>query len=305
MTETAETFECFGSTCTVIVAGDDGEIAAKQAVARAKLLLLDWHRRFSRFEPDSELSRLNADPRQTVPVSEMMARLADAATAAGALTGGLVDATLVDEIERAGYAAHFEASGMSLEDSLGDAPPRRPATARAEGGWRRISVDHSAGTITRPPGVKLDSGGIAKGLFADVLAEQLAEHRAFAVDCGGDIRIGGTGRVGREVRVSSPFDESILHAFDVFDGAVATSGIGRRSWIATSGEPAHHLLDPATGRPAYTGIVQVTALAPSAVLAEALTKATILAGPDAVERWLGRGGVAVYDDGSHRVLPPS
>jgi thiamine biosynthesis lipoprotein len=71
------------------------------------------------------------------------------------------------------------------------------------------------------------------------------------------------------VRVASPFDPTtILHTFRVRDGGVATSGIGRRSWLDANGAPAHHLLDPATGRPAFTGVVQATALAPSAFEAE-------------------------------------
>ncbi len=86
---------------------------------------------------------------------------------------------------------------------------------------------------------------------------------------------------------------------------MATSGIGRRSWLDGRGRPAHHLLDPATGRPAYTGVVQVTALAPTALEAEIRAKAAILAGPDRAREWLPDGGVVVYDDCTAEVLPPA
>jgi thiamine biosynthesis lipoprotein len=165
-----------------------------------------------------------------------------------------------------------------------------------------VNADPATGTVTRPRGVKLDPGGIAKGLFADLLAVALAGHPSFAVDCGGDIRLGGTALLPREVRVASPFEDCVLHTFERADGAVATSGIGKRSWIAAGGRPAHHLIDPATGAPAFTGIVQVTALAPTGVIAEALSKAAILSGPEAADRWLTHGGVVVYDDGSHRTI---
>jgi thiamine biosynthesis lipoprotein len=104
--------------------------------------------------------------------------------------------------------------------------------------------------------------------------------------------------------VESPFDGSILHTFALADGGVATSGIGRRSWTAADGRPAHHLLDPATGLPAFTGVVQVTALAPTAIEAEVLSKAALLSGPDGAERWLPHGGVVVPDDGRFFVVPP-
>jgi thiamine biosynthesis lipoprotein len=82
---------------------------------------------------------------------------------------------------------------------------------------------------------------------------------------------------------------------------VATSGIGRRSWIDARGRPAHHILDPATGAPAFTGVVQATAIAPTAVEAEIRAKAALLSGPRGAADWLVHGGVLVFDDGSHRV----
>src|ERR1700754_82895 len=88
-------FACFGSSC---LGG-----AEPRAAARARARLLEWHDRFSRFLPASELSRLNADPRATVPVSATMARLIEAIAEAGERSGGLVDGTLAGEIEAAGY----------------------------------------------------------------------------------------------------------------------------------------------------------------------------------------------------------
>ncbi len=90
-----------------------------------------------------------------------------------------------------------------------------------------------------------------------------------------------------------------LHRFRLSTGAVATSGIGRRSWLDPGGRPAHHLLDPATGRPAFTGVVQATALAPTAVEAEWRAKAAVLSGPQTARDWLPHGGVVVLDDRSH------
>ncbi|MGA2926124.1 MAG: FAD:protein FMN transferase [Solirubrobacteraceae bacterium] len=301
--EARDTFACFGSHCTVIVADANADEAA-HAVALARRRLLEWHHQFSRFEPDSELSRLNADPRPTVPVSAMMRRIVAQAIAAARATGGLVDPTLAGEIERAGYATHFERSGLELERALALAPPRAPARPREPAGWRDVSSDRRAGSVTRPPSLGLDLGGIAKGVFADELAGSLQPFAAFVVDCAGDLRLGGSASASREVHVANPFEGDALHTFELAAGGVATSGIGKRSWLDAGGRPAHHLLDPATGRPAFTGVVQATALAPTAAQAEALSKAAILSGPAAGAELLaaGGGGVLVLDDGSHRVL---
>ncbi|MDA0173963.1 FAD:protein FMN transferase, partial [Solirubrobacter taibaiensis] len=114
-------FDCFGGRCGVW--GGD-ELAAR-------LQLESWHRRFSRFLPDSELSRLNRDPREVVPISAEMARLLTAIHAAAAATGGLVDGTLVAEIEAAGYATDL-GTPVPLDTALATAPPRAPARPRAE-----------------------------------------------------------------------------------------------------------------------------------------------------------------------------
>lgn len=101
--EAVESFPCFGGKCTVVVQGSGPAGAPDVAVLRAKRRLLEWHAQFSRFEPASELSRLNEDPRVQVPASAMMIRFVEAALYAATLTGGLVDPTLLSEVEQAGY----------------------------------------------------------------------------------------------------------------------------------------------------------------------------------------------------------
>jgi thiamine biosynthesis lipoprotein len=168
-----------------------------------------------------------------------------------------------------------------------------------------VKLDPRARTITRPPGVRLDSGGIAKGMFADLAARLLSDSGSYAVDCAGDIAIGGSDGLERPVLVDDPFGRGTLHELAVVSGGVATSGIGRRSWIGPDGRPAHHLLDPSTGRPAYTGIVQATAVGPTAADAEVRAKAALLAGAERATLWLDHGGVLVFDDGSHAVIDAS
>lgn len=300
--ETIERFACFGGHCTVIVQGRGPGGPAAEAAARARNRLLAWHRQFSRFDPGSELSRLNRDPRPTVPVSDTMMSLIEAGLWAAARTDGLVDPTLVTEIEQAGYAGHFDSVALPLSVGLRLAPPRRAAEPSPEARWRGVTVDRDAQTIHRAVGIRLDSGGIAKGLVGDLLASKLRHHPSFAVEAAGDIRFGGADGLLRPVQVASPFDGAILHTFELTEGAAATSGIGRRSWLDARGRPAHHLLDPATGRPAYTGVVQATALAPSGVEAEALAKAALLSGPANARGWLPHGGLIVHENGYHEVI---
>ena len=216
------------------------------------------------------------------------------------LTGGLVDPTVLDELEAAGYRESWDSDRrVELRTALSESSePRRPAQARREQRWREIEVDDHEGTITRPPGMRLDTGGTGKGHAAELAGAMLRGYEHWAIDCGGDVRIGGDAGVTRMVEVEDPFSGARLPSFEVRRGAVATSGLRSRVWRGADGAISHHLLDPATGRPAFTGLIAVTALAPTAVEAEALAKAALLGGPDGAPRVLARhGGITFDEDG--------
>jgi FAD:protein FMN transferase len=298
--ETSISFACFGAAAAVYVGGPTSSgRSAETAAQRARRQLLAIHARLSRFREDSELSRLNADPRTTVQAGALLRRFARAVVDAGNLSGGLVDATLLTELETAGYAHSRDGEvGLGPLAAIGDAPARHPARP-GSGRWKAIAVDDADGTIVRPPGMRLDSGGIAKGLAADLVGELLEAHPCYAVDCAGDLRVGGASGQPREIRIDDPFGSGPLASLELTRGGVATSGIGRRTWRSETGEAvAHHLLDPSTGEPAYTGVIQVTALAPTAFEAEVLAKTALLRGPGGIADSLPHGGLAVFDDRS-------
>jgi FAD:protein FMN transferase len=297
--EAIDTFECFGGRCSVRVADADAA-AATAAVGDARLALLEAHRTLSRFDPHSELSRFNRDPRPEVPASTLVRRVAAAALTAGMRSGGLVDATLVGEIEAAGYAGQLTFAGAPIDRVTAT----EPAAPSPLSGWSSLVVDERARTVSRPPGVRIDPGGIAKGLLADLVGESLADFDSFVVDCCGDMRLGGTGGRPRRVLVDDPAGGPPLRQLRIADGAVATSGITRRAWTGPDGEPAHQILDPATGRPAFTGVIQVTALAPTGLLAETFAKSALLSGPAEAGSMLPFGGLIVEAGGATRVIDP-
>jgi FAD:protein FMN transferase len=267
-----------------------------------------------------------------VPASPVVRALVAAAVAAARATGGLVDATLVAEIEAAGYVASragecpaplaealaaapprrparlAEATAASpppgparLADAFAAAPPLRPAGARRAPWWEAVEVGEAS--VTRPPGLRFDSGGLGKGLIADLV---LPRERPLAfVDCGGDVAVGGADAPARpwHVAVRHPVEDAVAHRFTLARGGVASSGIARRLWLGAGGAPAHHLLDPSTGAPAWTGLLSATAVGRSAVEAETLAKAAYLGGPDGARRVLAaHGGLLVREDGDVEVI---
>ena len=159
----------------------------------------------------------------------------------------------------------------------------------------------------RPPGVMFDTGGTGKGLCADAVAYRLGGYTRYVVDCGGDIAVGGVGAQLEpyEIEVEHPLTGHSIGTIRVSRGGVATSGLNVRIWRDRQGRFAHHLLDPSTGAPAWTGLIGVTALGASALEAETLSKMALLLGPDKARSVLnGQGGVIVHDDGSYETIGP-
>ena len=116
----------------------------------------------SRFRPDSELSRANAQAGRTVHVSLLLTEALALSLNAAQVTDGDVDPTVGRALELAGYDRDWRL----LAPPHGEPDP--PAiTLRARAGWRTVELDPTASTVRIPVGVRLDLGATAKAWAAD------------------------------------------------------------------------------------------------------------------------------------------
>jgi thiamine biosynthesis lipoprotein len=283
-------------------------LPAEQAAIDQRAFVEDFAARLSRFLANSELSALNGDARVVVPASGLLRSLVRAGVWAAERTGGLVDSTLVPQLKAAGYERSLaDREPASLLEALAAAPARRPARPHPAARWRQIQVDDLAGVVRRPPALCIDSGGVGKGLAADAVAFRLSGYSRFVVDCGGDLAVGGVEALVRpyEIEVEHPLTGETIHTLRLSSGGVATSGLNVRIWRTGGGGFGHHLLDPSSGRPAWTGVIGATALGGSALEAEALAKSALLLGPLGARRVLAdRGGLIIHDDGDVEHIGP-
>jgi FAD:protein FMN transferase len=261
--------------------------AARGALGRVRAEFERLERIFSRFRQDSELSRLNAAG--SIDAGPDLRAVVELALAARERTAGRFDPTLHDAVVAAGYDRTFD----ELDEHATTRPAPDPGRARdfvLRG--RRIELG---------PGVRLDLGGIVKGYAADRCVQRLAPFGACLVNAGGDLAVAGARSEGPwPVAVEVPAGQLTLA---LASGGLATSGRDRRRW-RRCGEERHHLIDPATCRPAEGGPLTVTVAAPSATDAEVTAKSVFLAGARAEQEaeLLGISAVIVRADGRPRLV---
>lgn len=285
-------FRALGSTCRIDVWSDVGGPDPSALADSATEFIDDLEARWTRFTPGSELARLNRHAGIAVPVSACTVDLVETAIAAWNRTAGAFDPSVGEALAAAGYDRTFDDVAVATLD-------RPPAGRCVVPGCAGIAIDRSGGTITLPPGTTLDLGGIGKGRAADLAAAHVIDRGAVGacVDLAGDLRLMGRAPEGGRwvIDVDDPDQPGeTLATVAIADasgtgGAVATSSIMRRRWGPATA-PAHHLIDPATGRPSTSGVVCATVVAADATWAEIIAKAAVIAGPD-------RGAALIADAG--------
>lgn len=283
-----------GGTLTVAINADDGRRhEAAEACRRAANRVNAWARRLSRFEPESDLSQLNATASTHARVRPTLAATLQWAQIAHRRTDGVVDGTLLDARLAAETGAHAAAA---------DARP-----------WRLEPSGRSA-VIRRASGVRFDVDGLAKGWLADRAAQLLWRWPGVAIDADGDIALTAAPGVEWRVAVSDPADDTTplatlhLRGGDGWQRAygVATSGTSVHRW-RLSGIDTHHLIDPRTGVSAETDVVQATIVASSAREAEILAKGAVILGSHEALRFLegtaALAAILLLDTGEVVALP--
>lgn len=238
--------------------------------------------RLTRFDPYSELMQLNYRPNEWVEVSDQLWDLVRLGLELSEKTNGCFDCTLLDELEKSGYAQSFESIGVTHTTS------ELPTDAFALRLPKELpELDFKRQMIRLPAGVRLDLGGIAKGYTAQASRDFLHPIGPCLIDAGGDLTAGnGPGNwPGWPVGISAPWSQDRGGHGDeigrlwLANGSLATSGIDYRRW-QQGDKVAHHIIDPRTGRSAKTDLLTVSVVDKDAWVAEAWATATLVAGLD-------------------------
>jgi thiamine biosynthesis lipoprotein len=188
-----------------------------------------------------------------------------------------------------------------------------PAVRTGRPAWRLDASRHRGALLTRAPGTAFDLDGVAKGWIADRALALLDRYPGALIDADGALAIRSAEGDAWEVGVADPRTAGAQLAVFVLPGAplgarygLATSGTSVHRWAAPEGA-RHHLIDPRTGRPAATDVVQATVLSGSARTAESWAKTAVVLGLVAALAALDRapilGAILLATDGRVLAVP--
>jgi len=280
------TFKAMGTDVHVIVVG-----GTPAHIALVETIVADREARWTRFDPDSELMRLNRHTGVPVMVSQDTFQLIEAAVEASHLTGGAFDPTVLGSLVAAGYSTTF-----------GDIDGDRQVENVAPHGVDGIRLDPVTNMVVLPPETGIDLGGIAKGATAEFAASEVLKWGAegCCVNIGGDLQVQGRGPgpEGWVIEIDCAGSDASRWV-GLAHGAVCTSTVSKRRWDTESG-PQHHIRDTVSGGPLESGVASITVIGRSAIQAEVLTKAAMAAGVEGAEPLVtghGATGMAVTSTG--------
>ena len=250
----------------------------------------------SRFKPTSALSRANARPARPVRVGSLCLAVLREARAAHVLTAGRFDPRVLDDLVNLGYghSLPFETGGVEVNHDLPAVRPARPP-------WCPRFVSRGAVAWLGPH--RVDLGGIAKGVAVRWASAILASIESdYLVEAGGDCYCSGSAPGGSPWRIGVENPDGSADPLAVLaleNASCATSSVRLRHWKLGATE-VHHLIDPATGRPAAGGLASVTVVGTDPALSEVWSKVLFIEGSkraDAIARDRQLAALWVSDSG--------
>ncbi|MDR3181972.1 MAG: FAD:protein FMN transferase [Planctomycetaceae bacterium] len=190
-------------------------------------------------------------------------------------TGGAVDVTSGKLWKIWGFAQRD--GRIPTDDEL--------RTARSCTGYHLLELDTEEKTVRfKKAGVELNFGCVGKGFALDIATAKLAQHGVgrylfqgglSSILAKGDWNIG----IAHPLLAGERLQELPLN-----NTAVSTSG-SQKQYFRYNGKRYSHLLDPRSGEPA-AGVLSVTVTAPTAVLAELLSTAFFVFGPEKTQEYI-------------------
>lgn len=253
----------------IVISGSDEERAVRD-MEGAEKIYREKEKILSRFDKNSELSRLNKEKGIFVWASQDVLRLAEKSLKYYSETDGLFDPRVVTVLENMGYREDFKKNTFDEEYFEGE------------------TLTHDLNKDLKIDGEKvffgkrMDFAGLAKGYVTDKVAEFLRNEgwKDFLVDSGGDMFASGLNDIGEKWGISlENYKEGNEVLVRISDEGIATSGMTRKNW-KIGGKKVHHLINPKNISNFGFDIKSVTVLDKNTERADVTAKTLFLMGAE-------------------------
>lgn len=264
---------------TITVYGENAE----KGLSLAKDRFSELEKLWSVTDENSEIYAVNHANGQPVTVSKDTADILAFTLDMAGRTNGALEATIYPVLTAWGFT-----TGKNQIP-----PDEKIKELLNEVGYSK--VHQNGNTVQLPDGMMLDLGAVGKGYAGDVITELMKENgiTSALLDIGGNIQAIGAKPDGNDWRlgIRDPFGEGNVGVLNVCDAAVVTSGSYERYFVGEDGKQYGHILDPATGYPAESGLMSVAVIAKEGKLCDALSTSLFVMGLDeATDYWRQNGG---------------
>ena len=268
-------------------------------------LISDYEKILSKTIEGSDIDKINKSAGMPIQVEKETIEVIKKGIEFGELSGGMFDITIGKASKLWDFHSFDDAVSEDSENAVPPEDELKEAVSHID--YKKIVIDESTGYIKiKDPEIEIDLGGIAKGYIADKAADFLREKGVVSgvVNLGGNIvAIGGKALSAEYEKESSettidfnlgivyPLSETreLLGTMPARDVTIVTSGTYER-YIEIDGERYHHVLDPKTGMPVQSGLVQVSVIADAGYSADCdgLSTACLALGVDEGTKLINR-----------------
>jgi FAD:protein FMN transferase len=228
---------------------------------------------------DSEISRFNhiKDTQERLAISDDFLQVMLAARDIYEKTDGAWDGTLKPLVNLWGFGNTRQA--YQVPDKTDINKQMRWV------GFQHIEIDPQGYLRKKQSAITLDLASIAKGYAVDQVSGLLQELGLanFLVEVGGEVFASGVRKDGTPWRVGINQPSTTASTADIYqvvplkNSAMATSG-DYRNYFEAHGQRYSHILDPRTGYPVNNGVVSVSIVTKSCMLADGLATAIMVMG---------------------------
>lgn len=268
-----------GTYMTLTAYGESAEAALELSESRIKELEALWSVTYE----SSDIYKVNHNSGIPTEISGETAEILQFALEMAGQTNGAFEPTIYPVIAEWGF--------ISGEYCVPDAYHLTDLLSNVD--YEKVMLEGTV--VTLPKGMQLDFGAVGKGYTGDIISELLKGQgiTSALLNIGGNIQMVGRRPDGSKWRlgIQNPFGEGSLGVLESEDGAVVTSGNYERYFIGDDGKQYGHIIDPATGYPAKSGLASVSIIAKEGRLCDALSTAIYVMGLDeACEYWKNNGG---------------